>query len=180
MSTTKRTTQPVPPPTDQAPRIGEPLTRRRGIRAWAMSALRDVVYAGAVFVWSFAAFTILVTGVSVTVSLLVFVVGVFVWVGFVYVVRWTTWVDRRLAGWQRHERVEAVYRRPAARGFLPLLKTVSSDPQTWRDLVWLGRDLDRRLRARARRASRRLGSSWRMSRCRSGTGRSRIPPASTD
>ena len=91
-----------------------------------MSALRDVVYAGAVFVWSVAAFTILVTGVSVTVSLLVFVVGVFVWVGFAYVVRWTTWVDRRLAGWQRHARVRAVYRRPAARGFLPLLKTVSS------------------------------------------------------
>ena len=24
-----------------------------------------------------------------------------VWVGFAYVMRWTTWVDRRLAGWQR-------------------------------------------------------------------------------
>jgi hypothetical protein len=75
----------------------EPLTRRRRIRAWAMSALRDIVDAGAVFVWSIAAF-ILVTGISVTASLLVFVIGVFVWVGFVYVVRWTTWVDRRLAG----------------------------------------------------------------------------------
>ena len=37
-----------------------------------------------------------------------------------------------MSGWR------AVYRRPAARGFLPLLKTVSSDPQTWRDLAWLG------------------------------------------
>jgi putative ABC transport system ATP-binding protein len=102
------------------------------------SALRDLVYAGAAFVWSIAAFTILVTGVSVTASLLVFVVGVFVWVGFVYVVRWTTGVDRRLAGWQRHERLDAAYRRPPASGFLPLLRTVSSDPQTWRDVAWLG------------------------------------------
>jgi Putative sensor len=63
---------------------------------------------------------------------------VFVWVGFAYVVRWTTWVDRQLGGWQRHEPIRAVYRRPAARGFVPLLKTVSSDPQTWKDLGWLG------------------------------------------
>jgi hypothetical protein len=69
MSTTTATTPLVPPPTDRAPKMREPLTRRRRIRAWAMSALRDIVYAGAVFVWSIAAF-ILVTGVSVTASLL--------------------------------------------------------------------------------------------------------------
>jgi hypothetical protein len=74
----------------------------------------------------------------VTASLLVFVVGVFVWIGFAYVVRWTTWVDRQLAEWQRKERVPAVYRRSTDRGVLPLLKTVSSDPQTWKDLAWLG------------------------------------------
>jgi Putative sensor len=73
----------------------------------------------------------------VTASLLVLIVGVFVWVGFVYVARWTTRVDRWLAGWQRNEPVRAVYRRPDARGFVPLLKTVSSDPQTWKDLAWL-------------------------------------------
>jgi hypothetical protein len=126
-SATSVTTQPVRPRGD-----------RSRIRAWTMSALRDVVYAGAVFVWSIVAFTILVTGVSVTASFLVLVIGVFVWIGFAYVMRWTTWVDRRLAGWQRKERVPAVYRRPPARGFVPLLKTVSSDPQTWKDLGWLG------------------------------------------
>jgi uncharacterized membrane protein YdfJ with MMPL/SSD domain len=113
-------------------------TRRRRIRAWTTSALRDLVYAGAVFVWSIVAVTVLVTGVSVTASLLVLVIGVIVWIGFAYVVRWTTWVDRRLAGWQRHERVRAVYRRPTVRGLLPLLRTVSSDAQTWKDLAWLG------------------------------------------
>jgi hypothetical protein len=109
----------------------------RGELVWTTSALRDLVYAGAVFVWSIVAFNVLVIGVSLTASLLVLIVGVFVWVGFAYIVRWTTWVDRRLAGWQRHERIRVVYRRPDTRGFVPLLKAVSSDPQTWRDLGWL-------------------------------------------
>ena len=41
-------------------------------RAWCTSALRDLVYCGAVFLWSIVAFTIVVTGVSVTASLIVF------------------------------------------------------------------------------------------------------------
>jgi RND superfamily putative drug exporter len=154
MPSTKGITPPHPP-ADRAPKTREPRdrevdrseaagdepgreTRQGRIRAWTTSALRDLGYASAVFLWSIVAFTVLVTGVSVTASLLVLVIGVFVWVGFAYIVRWTTAVDRRLAGWQRNERVRAVYRRPAAGGFLPLLKTVSSDPQTWRDLAWLG------------------------------------------
>src|SRR3954452_13559828 len=113
--------------------------RRRGrIAAWTGSALRDGVYCGAVLAWSIAAFTILVTGAAVTASLMFLVVGVFVWIGFVHVLRWTTWIDRRLAGWQRHERVLVVYRRPTDRGFIPYLRTLSSDPQTWKNMVWLG------------------------------------------
>jgi hypothetical protein len=108
------------------------------VRGWALSALRDVVYCGAVFVWSIVGFTILVTGAAVTASLLFLVVGVFVWIGLVHVLRWTTWIDRMLAGWQRHERVPAAYRRPTDRGFIPYLRTLSSDPQTWKDMAWLG------------------------------------------
>jgi Putative sensor len=152
MPSTKGITPPVHSPADRAPEPrdrevhrtevvgGVPgrETRQGRIRAWTTSSLRDLGYDGAVFLWSIVAFTILVAGISVTASLLVVVIGVFVWVGFAYIVRWTTCIDRRLAGWQRKERVRAVYRRPAARGFLPRLKTVSSDPQTWRDLAWLG------------------------------------------
>ncbi len=114
------------------------VTTRRGIRAWTKSAIRDVAYSGAVLVWSVAEFSILVSGVAATASLLLFVVGVLVWIGFVYVARWTTRVDRGLAGWQRHQQVRAVYRRPTASGFIPLVKNLSSDPQTWRDVAWLG------------------------------------------
>lgn len=112
--------------------------RRQGARAWAVSALRDLVYAGAVLLWSVVAFAVLVAGATVTASCLVLVVGVFVWIGFAYAARWTTSVDRRLAGWQRGERVRAEYRRPAARGLTPLLRTVTTDPQTWKDLAWMG------------------------------------------
>lgn len=117
---------------------GDAEPRNTRFSAWTRSALRDMVYCGAGFAWSIAAFTILVTGIAATASLLVLLVGVFAWIGFAHVLRWITWVDRKLAGWQRHERVPAVYRRPATRGFLPYLRTVSSDPQTWRDMAWLG------------------------------------------
>jgi uncharacterized protein len=139
MSVTNLTGELVDPLTDRAAKASRPLDdlRRTRILAWTTSALRDLAYDGAVFLWSIVAFTILVTGVSVTASLLVLVIGIFVWIAFAYVLRWTTWVDRRLAAWQRNEPVGAVYRRPAARGFLPFLKTLSSDPQTWRDMGWL-------------------------------------------
>ena len=107
------------------------------IGAWTRSALRDLAYCGAVCVWSVAAFAILVSGVSVTAPLLILVIGVIVWIGFVYVMRWATFVDRGLAGWRRRERVRGLYHRPPAPGVLPLLRALSSDPQTWKDLGWL-------------------------------------------
>lgn len=104
---------------------------------WATSGLRGLGYAAATLAWSIVGLTVLITGVSVTASLLVLVIGLPVWLAFARTVRWTTWVDRRLAGWLRGERVGASYRRPAGRGFGPALRAVSTDPQTWRDLAWL-------------------------------------------
>ena len=137
MTHNMRTFDSVRPALTGKPQARADETRGRRLRAWTTVALRDLVYAGAVFVWSIVAFTVLVAGATVTASLLVLIVGVFVWVGFAHVVRLTTSVDRQLAGWQRHEPIRAVYRRPDARGFVPLLKTVSSDPQTWKNLAWL-------------------------------------------
>jgi hypothetical protein len=142
-STTPRTTKARVASTPTGPSRGAYTLSTHGSRlvraqAWLTSALRDLVYSGAVFAWSIAAFTILVTGIAVTASLLIFVIGAFVWVGFAYAMRWTTWVDRRLAGWQRNAPVRATYRRSPAGGFGPLLKRVTADPQTWKDLAWLG------------------------------------------
>ncbi len=106
--------------------------------AWTVGAMRDVAYAFAVCLWSVAGFSILVSGLSVTASLLVLVVGILVWVAFVHVVRWTTRVDRALVGWRRGEDVAAAYRRPTTTGFLSFARTLTSDPQTWKDLAWVG------------------------------------------
>ena len=99
--------------------------------------MRDVAYCAAVFAWSIAGFTILVTGLAVSASLLVLVIGVLVWIGFVYVTRATTRVDRTLAGWQRHEPLPASYRHPDEPGVIAFTRTLTTDPQTWRDLSWL-------------------------------------------
>ncbi|MGE5408998.1 MAG: sensor histidine kinase [Syntrophothermus sp.] len=98
---------------------------------------RDLLYIGAVGIWSVVAFCVWVTCLSLTLSLLVFVVGIFVWLGSVYAFRWTTWVDRRLVGWARGERIAAVYREPEEPGLLARLRCVTADPQTWKDLGWL-------------------------------------------
>ena len=103
----------------------------------AHAIARDIAYLGAVFLWSILGFSLWVTGVSVTASLLVLVVGLPAWVAFAYLMRWTTRVDRRLAGWLRGTPVEATYAGRREPGFLALVRTITRDPQTWRDLGWL-------------------------------------------
>ncbi len=107
------------------------------MKRWATQAGKDLVYAVAMLGTSILAFCVWVSALSATVSLLVFVVGVFVWLGSVYVFRWTAWLDRKLAGWIRGEEIPAVYRRPREPGALALLRCLTTDPQTWRDLGWL-------------------------------------------
>jgi len=67
----------------------------------------------------------------------VLIVGALVWLGTAYVFRWTTMIDRLLAGWLRRAPVGAVYRTPTERGLLARLREVTWDPQTWKDLGWL-------------------------------------------
>ncbi len=98
---------------------------------------RDLLYLLALVATSVLAFCVWVTCLSLTVSLLIFVIGVFVWLGSVYVFRWTTWVDRRLAGWARGEPIAAVYRKPADHSIFEWVRCVTTDPQTWKDLGWL-------------------------------------------
>lgn len=107
------------------------------LTARTTTALRDLGYLAGVLAWSIVGFSVWVTGVSVTASVLVFVVGVLVWIGFAYVMRWTTSVDRRLAGWLRHDEIAVEYRQPQP-GLMARLKTITSDPQTWREFGWMG------------------------------------------
>jgi signal transduction histidine kinase len=98
---------------------------------------RDLVYLLAAFVMSIIGFVVWVTGLSVTLGLLVLIVGLLVWLGTAYVFRWTCTIDRALAGWLRRTPVMAVYRSPSDTGVLARLRSVTADPQTWKDFGWL-------------------------------------------
>jgi len=123
---------------DDSSEVENDVTRMARLGAWTFEALRDVAYGGAVLLWSVVGFSLVVTGISVTGSLLVLVIGVVVWVAFIHVLRWATWVDRSLAGWRRGEHVAATYRHSPLPGFVPYLRTLTRDPQTWKDMAWLG------------------------------------------
>jgi hypothetical protein len=118
-------------------RSGRPRRRRHAVRGVLASAGHDLLYVAAVVPLTIAGFTIWVTGVSVTVSLAVLVVGALAWLGTVALVRLAAGWDRRLAGWYRGAPIHPGYLPTRTSELLPTLKTVTRDPQTWRDLGWV-------------------------------------------
>ena len=109
----------------------------RRVRALLRRVGIDFAYLVAVLGTSVLGFCVWVGALSVTLSLIVFVVGAAVWYGSVYLFRWTTWIDRKLAAWVRDEEIVAVYREPRSTGVLERLRCVTADPQTWKELGWL-------------------------------------------
>src|SRR5262245_11556643 len=89
---------------------------RRGLGTRLVGIARriggDLAYLVAMLALSVLAFVVWVTGLTVTLSLLLFVVGFLVWIGTAYLFRWTVAIDRALAGWSRGERIAGFYRRP--------------------------------------------------------------------
>jgi signal transduction histidine kinase len=108
----------------------------RRIPALASTAARELVYLLAVLAMSIIEFAVWVTGVSVTVSLLVLIIGVAVWLGAAYAFRATAAVDRRLAGWLRREPIPGLYRTAEGRGIGARVRAVTTDSQTWKDFGW--------------------------------------------
>jgi hypothetical protein len=106
------------------------------------SAGRDLLYVLGVLAASIIEFAVWVTGLSVTASLLVLVIGLLAWLTAVFIFRAMADVDRRTAGWYRRRPIRGDYRAnytPAnlTPGFLSRVRVVSTDPQTWKDLGWL-------------------------------------------
>ena len=97
---------------------------------------RDTLYLVILLPFSIVSFTIWVTGVSVTLSLIVFIVGFPIFVGFAMVNRAWCDVERRWAALVLGERIGSRYR-PHAKGFLPRVRSIAADPQTWRDFAWM-------------------------------------------
>jgi signal transduction histidine kinase len=117
--------------------VGSTTRSHRPVLALATTAARDFIYLLAVLCMSIIGFVVWVTGVSVTLSLLIVIVGVLVWLATAYAFRATATVDRRLAGWLRRKPIQGLYSKPEERGFFALLRAVTVDPQTWKDFGWL-------------------------------------------
>lgn len=100
----------------------------------AATAGRDFVYLLAVFCVSIIELVVWITGVALTIGLLVLIIGLFVWVATAYTFRGMATIDRRLAGWIRGTPIPGVYRPPSDRS---RVRTVSADPQTWKDFGWI-------------------------------------------
>ena len=77
-----------------------------------------------------------ITALSLTISLVVFIIGLPLIIGCAILFRWTAELDRRNTAWFLRRPVRARYREPGS-GFMALLGSALRDPQTWRDLVWL-------------------------------------------
>jgi hypothetical protein len=78
-----------------------------------------------------------VTGVSLTATLLVMIVGIPVWLATVAVFRHEAGLSRRAAGWHRRAPIPATYHQLPDVGLLARARIATADPQTWRHLGWL-------------------------------------------
>ncbi len=106
-------------------------TRRLG--EWG----RDFAFHSVGFVTSVIGFTLWVTAVSVTLSLLIFVIGFAVALGSFYLFRWFAQIERRRAALVLDEPIPDRYRTiPRGAGWFHRLKLMAKDPATWKDFTW--------------------------------------------
>ncbi len=97
----------------------------------------DAAYLAIGLVTSVLAFGVWVVGLSVTLSLAVFIVGLPLIALCAVAFRWTAELDRRNAALVLGAPLHGRYRDHAGEQFLTRLFSPLRDPQTWRDLAWL-------------------------------------------
>jgi len=81
-------------------------------------------------------FTVVVTGWSLALGLLITLIGIPVAMLTIYVSRWMAWVERRRAALVVGEPIRGVYKAPTTGRIIDRLKALFSDPSTWKDLAW--------------------------------------------
>jgi signal transduction histidine kinase len=106
----------------------------RPLRAATWRELAYLLLGGAM---SVVAFAVVVGGLTTIAVLLITLIGIPLFVGFAYVNRGLARLERRRTAFLLREPVAGVYKPPVRRGFVPLLKAVVTDSQTWKDLAWL-------------------------------------------
>jgi signal transduction histidine kinase len=106
-------------------------------RAIAARAGLDALYLTIGLGTSIIAFVLWVTAVSVSLSLLVFIVGLPVIMLSAIAFRWCADLDRRNAALVLGRRLHGPYRDHGGDRFLARFSSTVRDPQTWKDLLWL-------------------------------------------
>jgi signal transduction histidine kinase len=109
----------------------------RPVRAATWRELAYLVLGG---IMAIVAFAVVVAGLTAISVLLITLIGIPLFVGFAYLNRWLTGLERRRTAFLLREPVDGVYKRPKRskrRVFVPTLKAVVTDSQTWKDLAWL-------------------------------------------
>jgi Putative sensor len=81
-------------------------------------------------------FTVVVTGWSLALGLLITLIGVPIAMLTIYVSRWMAWAERHRAALVLGQPIRGVYRPPATGRIIDRIKAMFSDPSTWQDLAW--------------------------------------------
>jgi signal transduction histidine kinase len=98
---------------------------------------RDFAYLALGGLTAVLAFAVWVTAVTVTLTLLVFIIGLPVFLLSAIVFRWTAELDRRNAVLALGRPLRGRYRDHRGERFLDRLRSTAADWQTWRDFAWL-------------------------------------------
>lgn len=104
------------------------LARRAGL---------DLAYLSIGGLTAIVAFCVWVTAASVVLSLIIFVIGLPLYLLSVIAFRWTAELDRRNAALLLGRPLRATYKDHKGESFFARLGSTSRDRQTWKDLAWL-------------------------------------------
>jgi signal transduction histidine kinase len=104
------------------------LARRAGL---------DLAYLSIGGLTAILAFCVWVTAASVVISLIIFIIGLPLYLLSVIAFRWTAELDRRNAALLLGRPLRATYTDHRGESFLARLGSTSRDRQTWKDLSWL-------------------------------------------
>jgi signal transduction histidine kinase len=107
------------------------------LRPLRVETWRELAYLVAGFAMSIVTFVVLVTLLSVGLSLLITLVGIPILLASAYVNRWFADVERARARFLLRLPVGRRYRDASGSGFWRRVQIVGTDPQTWKDYLWL-------------------------------------------
>lgn len=100
---------------------------------------RDFAFHCVGLLTSILGFTLWVTGVAVSVSLAITVLGLIATLASFYAFRWFARLERHRAELVLGDPIPARYRRaPAGSGWFARLRVAARDPATWKDFAWTG------------------------------------------